>query len=139
MSVTDLNRLRELAQAATPGPWAEAPESGTNGWYAVEYLNEDARGTDVALRITSAQDAEFIAAINPAVVLALIERAEKAEASIAAAVALHHIDPYDTRRTFNRCVCEEIWPCSTISTLTDVEETSNHEVDGENDAVDQKD
>lgn len=78
-----LDALQVAAEAATPGEWVETPESGENGWYALETLNVDGQGTDVALRVTSAQDATFIATANPAVVLELVAAHRAALARIA--------------------------------------------------------
>jgi hypothetical protein len=85
---TDLDatveRLRELAKAATPGPWTAEP---------YVYADEDGRG-----RVTSpsdsddfnlvdslaAADAKYIAAVSPDVVLELLDALEDAESKLAA-------------------------------------------------------
>ena len=78
MTTPDLDHLRQLALAATPGPWANASgfEQSDPGNYVyslpggqVVTAGQDA--TDCTL--TSA-NAEYIAAASPDVVLALLER-----------------------------------------------------------------
>lgn len=60
MTKIDLQRVLDLDAESTKGPWTEAPESGENGWYWIEHVNIDGQGHDVALRVTSKPDAEFI-------------------------------------------------------------------------------
>jgi hypothetical protein len=72
----DLKKLRELAEAATPGPWHSTHHgvysgedmltresvcrvSGTTGWYESEEMNRD-----------------FIAAANPAIMIAMAAEIE---------------------------------------------------------------
>jgi hypothetical protein len=78
----DTARLRALAEAATPGPW-EVPES----IHGDPYINEVGKGTLIGGNIALANtrddygrsNAAYIAAANPAVVLALLDRLERAE------------------------------------------------------------
>ena len=81
-----LDQIDWLDQNAYTGPWTEAPESGENGWYWIEHVNIDGQGHDVALRVTSKPDAEFIALARTALpklaeavyqVLELIDAEEK--------------------------------------------------------------
>jgi hypothetical protein len=73
----DLEQLKQAALAATPGPWEYHEGDGVaavahaHGW--VEAILPDG-GQENA-------DAAFCAAANPAIVLALIERLERAEAA----------------------------------------------------------
>lgn len=68
----DVKALRALATAATPGPWRT--ESGGGGWTNVHAP----LGVLVSESMQSA-DALFIAALSPDVVLALLDRLERAE------------------------------------------------------------
>ena len=74
--MSDYKRLRELAQAATPGPWRVSAgnvhprvKSG-DGSFVMEHRFGCRRYAD----------AQYIAAANPAAVLALLDRLERAEA-----------------------------------------------------------
>jgi hypothetical protein len=65
--VSGTEELRRLAEAATPGPWVDCgdgavrqPSEGV-GWHAEAYLPADAA---------------YIAAANPAVILALLDRVD---------------------------------------------------------------
>ena len=78
----DLAELRRLAEAATPGPWeAFGAVDGRRGerWLGVTTdmrAIESARAGDVfAAQNCTRQDALFIAAANPAAVLALLDAA----------------------------------------------------------------
>ena len=77
----DVAELRRLAEAATPGPWeAFGAVDGRRGerWLGVTTdmrAIESARAGDVfAAQNCTRQDALFIAAANPAVVLGLLDR-----------------------------------------------------------------
>ena len=77
----DVAELRRLAEAATPGPWeAFGAVDGRRGerWLGVTTdmrATESARAGDVfAAQNCTRQDALFIAAANPAVVLGLLDR-----------------------------------------------------------------
>ena len=73
----DLEELKRLAKAATPGPWQVSLNgSGEDGW--VEDSNSQYLTTGYEGEM-AAKDVRFIAAANPAAVLALIERVEEAE------------------------------------------------------------
>lgn len=71
----DLGKLREVASAATPGPWGRATTDGM-GWAVHRGEHET-----VAL-YADRDDAEHIATFDPPTVLALIERVERAEAAV---------------------------------------------------------
>lgn len=71
----DLEELKRLAKAATPGPWQVSLNgSGEDGW--VEDSNSQYLTTGYEGEM-AAKDVRFIAAANPAAVLALIERVEE--------------------------------------------------------------
>lgn len=74
MSALDLAELKRLAQAATPGPW-KAALSGTeeSGW--VQDASSDFMTVGYEGEM-AAKDVRFIAAANPAAVLALIQEVE---------------------------------------------------------------
>jgi len=80
----DTKRLRELAEAATPGEWewsgalgcdADALKDGAGG-----YVLWPAPMCDVAIIDVTPQNRAYIAAANPAAILALLDRLELAEA-----------------------------------------------------------
>lgn len=77
IEAASLRKLAKLAKAATPGPWTFT--AVREGWPIVS--------TEVPDRYLaipkSRDDAEFMAAANPATVLALLDRIEKLEAQIA--------------------------------------------------------
>ena len=66
----DLAELRRLAEAATPGPWSTA---------AFQLVIDVAQRIDVGM-CGHRDDAAFIAAANPAVVLALLDVAAERDA-----------------------------------------------------------
>ena len=79
--MTDLDKLREKAQAATPGPWrvrldahsqdelsTVAIELAPLRWFTVGYAPD--------------ADADYIAAADPTTVLALIDRCQRAETAL---------------------------------------------------------
>ena len=81
----DINELRRLAQAATPGPWKMLPVGDGRQKFAVadsEFLSiptvTDEGGATFGTVYDDA-DAKFIAAANPAVINELLDRLEDAE------------------------------------------------------------
>ena len=75
----DLEKLKKLARAATPGPWVTAHDTfmcdGGRDWYVKagdEYIVSGDHADDDP-------DCRFVAAANPTAVLELIERLERAE------------------------------------------------------------
>lgn len=70
----DVAELRRLAEAATPGPWSTA---------AFQLVIDVARRIDVGM-CGHRDDAAFIAAANPATVLALLDAAAERDALAAA-------------------------------------------------------
>jgi hypothetical protein len=76
MSNFDKRALREAAETATPGPWVEKRGEVTTADYEVEgatYLDLICNCEIVG---TESPNAEFIAAANPATVLALLDELE---------------------------------------------------------------
>ncbi len=83
----DLAELRRLAEAATPGPWhaatgaalqTDAGDDVTHVWYCRwrdERFLSISKVLDNELDQTTPEDAAFIAAANPAVMLALLDAA----------------------------------------------------------------
>ena len=69
----DVAELRRLAEAATPGPWSTA---------AFQLVIDVARRIDVGM-CGHRDDAAFIAAANPATVLALLDDADALRAELA--------------------------------------------------------
>jgi hypothetical protein len=71
----DTTKLRELAQKATPGPWYISAPGEQAVWHDIKdrrYLI-----ADTSNGFTDDGNAEFIAAANPATVLALLDELEK--------------------------------------------------------------
>ena len=79
----DLNKLEELARAATPGPWVTEEVFAENGAFShISMTSEDGTeliGDDLG---PSHVDTAFIAAANPAAVQELIDLARKQAARI---------------------------------------------------------
>jgi hypothetical protein len=83
---TDLKDLKELAEAATPGPWKHHKEAGPYAsrdevWCDSPCKDEPDWSCPVVDDIIE-QDAKFIAAANPKTVLELIARVEAAEGAL---------------------------------------------------------
>ena len=83
--IININELRRLAQAATPGPWKMLPVGDGRQKFAVadsEFLSiltvTDEGGATFGTVYDDA-DAKFIAAANPAAISELIDRIETAE------------------------------------------------------------
>jgi len=86
VEMIDINELRRLAQAATPGPWKLLPVGDKSKCFAVADINflsvltvVDECGTSFGAVYLDG-DAKFIAAANPAAVSELLDRLEAAEA-----------------------------------------------------------
>lgn len=77
VSAIDLDALEAVASAATPGPWS----CPTRFAVVAPAWNADAKYAYEQVAVTTLKrDAAFVAAANPATVLALIERVRRAEA-----------------------------------------------------------
>lgn len=79
--MTDYRKLRQLAEAATPGPWSQCTAPDTNNNQAVcDHNFEFIARTDLvsihSFEICEA-NASFIAAANPTVVLELLDEIER--------------------------------------------------------------
>lgn len=84
----DLDKLEQVARAATPGIWernGEAVDSEDGSIYNIAVCQharcaESWSGTDYAAKSYQLSNADFIAQVNPAVVLELVRRLRAAEA-----------------------------------------------------------
>lgn len=74
--MTDLDELERKARAASEGPWFVRKEPTSSGLAVIE----DGRHDGLFPITAEWHEARFIAAANPAVILALIERVRAAEA-----------------------------------------------------------
>ena len=107
----DLAELRRLAEAATPGPWSTA---------AFQLVIDVAQRIDVGM-CGHRDDAAFIAAANPDVVLALLAERDALAAKIERVRALHfgeYVEDEDQNRCFE---CGDDHPCPTIRALDGAE------------------
>lgn len=96
----DTEELKRLAEATTPGPWKHYTQ--THGGLTVVGAGPTTLETDVAVcdsrGLTKAQNANngaFIAAANPAVILALLERVRRLEEALNAHIATHGCQSHD--------------------------------------------
>lgn len=82
MTPADLSRIEVLAREATPGPWRVLSDSYViqNG---PEYVADAMDGYDATAPATMAANAAYIAAANPAAVLALIAELTSLRAAVA--------------------------------------------------------
>lgn len=73
--MSDYAMLRQLAENATPGPWQAGGESSTTGGMFFGTVTDPSDPTEPGVLLGDAGtcDAEFIAAANPTVVLALLD------------------------------------------------------------------
>jgi hypothetical protein len=76
MTPADLSRLESLAREATPGPWMSLDFQPWKVW--------DGEGNNLLGSFANDCDGAYIAAANPAAVLALIERARELEGKLEA-------------------------------------------------------
>lgn len=76
-----IEELKKLAEAATPGPWREDEIVLHKADGSTELIASTVySGKTRIAEVDDARDQKLIAAANPATVLALIERVERAEA-----------------------------------------------------------
>lgn len=77
----DINELRRLAQAATPGPWHATKSVETNSWAVWSDTTRlmELRPTKTVDMYQVSNTAAFIAAVNPAAIVELLDRLEAAE------------------------------------------------------------
>lgn len=116
-----MKRLEEIARAATPGPWIRCGTDGNpipvvttkakSGYQLHSMLHVKQKSPDVydGMRETYNRDAAFIAAANPAAILALIQRVRDAEAAADSAIGDMSADLRDAER---RGVEEEREACA---------------------------
>lgn len=152
--MTDLAELKRLAEAATSGPWEKRSyQSGTvcvvmREWigpktkeYGHGFLAAHMTAYNIDFQDEHLIDAEknatasFIAAANPAAILSLIERVEKAEAELlemqkdeASLLLIAHLDGADRGRKAGRAeALEEAakWHEAEIERLEDQIEHNN--------------
>lgn len=93
----DTTKLRELAQNATPGPWTQweghgwvmagTPEANEKGYMAGTYGQVCRTDCDDFSDAQGIKNAEYIAAANPATVLALLDKIDGLESMLLAACA----------------------------------------------------
>lgn len=94
--MTDLDSLRKAAEKATPGPWLHGYEDGSGkndpgegacitGPFGLFPVIQGGDMDGVAAGVLKQADATFIALANPATVLALLDRLDRAEAVVEAA------------------------------------------------------
>lgn len=93
-SHVDVARLRDAAQAATGGQWAASYDDLTEYWQVRS--SAGAMLVDVGAR-NNRDNAQFIAAANPTVVLALLDRLEELEAD--SAKSLTKCEDYAERKS----------------------------------------
>ena len=82
--MTDIKKLKTLAEAATPGPWDDYYETGIRPC-VMAYDENDKGLRSVRAFIADTQfdkDRAFIASANPEAVLGLIARIERLEAAL---------------------------------------------------------
>ena len=117
----DINELRRLTQAATPGPWiAAGPSFGES---LPKHLNEvvvDREGdeddgysicnTPIGLDQECSDDMAFIAAANPLAIEELLDRLEAAEKSDAESIAMYRKarDERDNLRAENAALVDDM-------------------------------
>lgn len=77
---TTCKRLRELAEKATQGPWETEYDNHGNGGFSEWYNVGPKTGRPRVAEVHSGEaNAAYIAAANPATILALLDRLEQAE------------------------------------------------------------
>ena len=100
ITAEDLVKLRELAQAATLGPWEWWTSNsvlrltgadGRDGGVLYAYARAHAGHADVQC---SAEDQAFIAAANPAAILALLDQLEAANGRLDCVYQLAMVTPF---------------------------------------------
>lgn len=114
MTEIDVAKLRSLAENATPGQWAWTCEPGDDE-ACLEAVGADgyvlsAHGMHTEGFVdVEAPDAEFIAAANPATVLALLDRLERAEARLTCDGACNYNDGPDEECSAHGRSPRELW------------------------------
>lgn len=83
--MSDIERLREIAAKATPGPWRKSLFEGDDGTPHIGDFGWTVYGCPAGETEDSEQgraDADYIAEADPSTVLALLDRLEAAEAAV---------------------------------------------------------
>ncbi|HCE7046450.1 TPA: hypothetical protein NIB08_003321 [Pseudomonas aeruginosa] len=105
--MTDTNKLKELAERATPGPWVvDAQQSGAifnieseSGDQCVAMSQENPAPTRLEMNEQRRVNAAFIAAANPKAILGLIAEVERLKAELSqcasALPGTYYMDPPD--------------------------------------------
>lgn len=83
----DLDELRKLANAATPGPWQANSDDiwgdrDSDGWTVVAMCPCPKSPHGSARRLDWGRDASFIAAANPSTILALLDEIDRCHARL---------------------------------------------------------
>lgn len=117
--MTDLKKLREMAEKATPGPWKCAGGIYVYSGDTMVADNNDetalvrARGVGGGMsREQQEANVEFVSAANPETVLALIDRIEKLK--YVAEVYGYHLEDCETLYAYDddddsKCNCGFTW------------------------------
>lgn len=118
----DLAELTVIAKAATDGPWEAFTFPGEKGTAPYAFVEVGQHEVRLPWLDGSYLTAAHIAAFDPHTVLALIARAEAAEAKIAAVRELHtktyvSVDNEVWGRDPRCSKCHDAYPCSTIAAL----------------------
>lgn len=95
MTAVELARLDAAARAATPGPWEQAKEAPYNVRTLAAVPMDGNPGKWVGYMNWQPEDAAYIAAANPDVILALLADRDRLAAALAAFVN----DTYETHYT----------------------------------------
>lgn len=124
----DLNELRAIAEAATPGPWETLGGQGPVGTHAVCHRMEQGTLVEIAYRDAhfDKANATHIAAFDPPTVLTLLDRVEAAEQAVQRVRELHvpiDVNVYqlgivpNCEYCYERSMDDSEYPCSTIRAL----------------------
>lgn len=90
MTASELNRLRDLAQAATPGPW-RVEARGHAAQEVARVNNLEVAPPDSVELAHCATDAAYIAAVSPDVVLGLIDDVDRLRLLLRESTAWHEV------------------------------------------------
>ena len=90
MTPAELNQLRALAQAATPGPW-RVEARGHAAQEVARVNNLEVAPPDSVELSLCATDAAYIAAVSPDVVLGLIDEVDRLRLLLRESAAWHEV------------------------------------------------
>ena len=91
MTRSELNQLRDLAQAATPGPW-RVEAQGHASQEVARVNNLEVAPPDSVELAHCATDAAYIAAVSPDVVLGLIDEVDRLRLLLRESAAWHEVE-----------------------------------------------